>query len=319
MVETANDGVASSAKDEEAKPEDGAAPSATNEEAKHEDGAAPSATNEEAKPEDGAASSAKDEGAKDEDGAASSAKDEEAKDEDGAASSQKDEEAKDEEPPSITELLVQLGRDVSVLAFLETQLAASRNLPQVRRTTRDIAGAIIAALAFLTAFAFANVAALSALATAMSTWVAGLVLCAAWLVLGLVVTVALMVRAGRVTGWKWWRVFWEGPEESLEDLEQARDNAEGSVRETLTRLTPAMTVEIASASVAVAGDVAGGVVDVGEDILDASDEMVEAIAEQLPGGSVVNQVWDVVLAPGRLGVKAATTVLRRGDVPPPER
>ncbi len=217
--------------------------------------------------------------------------------------------------PSITELLVQLGRDVSVLVFLETQLAASRNLPEVRRTARDITGAVIAALAFLTAFAFANVAALSALTGVVSTSVAALVLSAAWLALGFVVTLALMVRAGRVTGWRWWRVFRAGPEESLEDLERARADAEATVRETLTRLTPAMTIEIASASVAVAGDVAGDVVDAGADILETSDQVVEAIAEGLPGGSVVNQMWDVVLAPGRFGVKAATTVFRRGETP----
>jgi hypothetical protein len=63
---------------------------------------------------------------------------------------------------------------------------------------------------------------------------------------------------------------------------------------------------------------AGGVVDAGADILETSDQIVEAIAEDLPGGSVVNQVWDVVLAPGRLGVKAATTVFRRSDAAPPE-
>jgi hypothetical protein len=168
------------------------------------------------------------------------------------ASSAEDEQATGEEStgekgPSITELLVQLGRDVSVLVFLESQLAASRNLPEVRRTARDITGAVIAALAFLTAFAFANVAALSALTDAMTTWAAALLLCAAWLALGSAVTLALMVRAGRVTGWRWWRVFRAGPEESLEDLERARADAEETVRETLTRLTPAMTIEIASA------------------------------------------------------------------------
>jgi hypothetical protein len=248
----------------------------------------------------------------------SSATDEEAKDEEA-----KDEEATDDEAPSITELLVQLGRDVSILVFLESQLAASRNLPEVRRTSRDLTGALLAALAFLTAFAFANVAAFSGLlAAGVSAWVAALLLCVAWLVLGAALTVALMVRAGHVTGWRWWRVFRAGPEESLDDLERARNEAEEKVRETLTTLAPAMTIEIASASVSVAGDVAGdmagGVVDAGSDILETSDQIVEALTEDLPAGSVVNQMWDVVLAPGRFGVKAATTVFRRGDVPTAE-
>lgn len=236
-----------------------------------------------------------------------------------ATSSAEDEEATEPEAPSITELFVQLGRDVSILAFLESQLAASRHLPEVRRASRDIAGALIAALAFLTAFAFANVAAFGALRAAnVSGWVAALILCVAWLALGAALTLALMVRAGHVTGWKWWRVFRAGPEESLGDLEEARANAEQAVRGTLGQLAPAVTIEIASASVSMAGDVAEDVVDAGSDVLETSDRIVEAIADDLPGGSVVNQMWDVVLAPGRLGVKAATTVFRRGDAPPTE-
>jgi hypothetical protein len=66
------------------------------------------------------------------------------------------------------------------------------------------------------------------------------------------------------------------------------------------------------ATVPDAGDVAGGVVEMSGTVLEASDEFVEVITEQLPGGGVVNQVWDVALMPGRFGVKVATTVLRRG-------
>lgn len=58
---------------------------------------------------------------------------------------------------------------------------------------------------------------------------------------------------------------------------------------------------------------AGGVVDAGGDVLEASDDMVEALAEDLPGGGVVNQMWDVVLMPGRYGLRVATTVLKRGE------
>lgn len=228
-----------------------------------------------------------------------------------SVSTAEDEEAKDEDSPSITELLVLLGRDVSVLVFCEAQLAATRNLPEVRRAARDIAGAVVAALAFLTAFAFANVAALDGLTAVLPTWAAALVLCVVWLAVGSALILALMVRAGHVTGWRWWRVFRAGPEESIEDLEQARANAEQAVRETLARLAPAITIEIASASVAVAGDMAGDVVGAGEDLLETTDEIVEAITEDLPGGSVVAQMWDVVLIPGRYGFKVATTVLRR--------
>jgi hypothetical protein len=216
-----------------------------------------------------------------------------------------------EEAPPITELLVQLGRDVGVLVLCEGQLAASRNLPEVRRAARDIVGAVLAALALLTAFAFANVAALNGLTGAMPTWLAALVLSVVWLAIASALVLALLVRAGHVTGWKWWRVFEAGPDESLADLERARSDAEQAVRETLARLAPAVTVEIATASVAVAGDMAGDVVGAGEDLLETSEEIVDTLAEDVPGGGAVRQVWAVVLMPGRLGVRVATTVLRR--------
>jgi hypothetical protein len=209
-------------------------------------------------------------------------------------------------------LLVQLGRDISVLVLCEGQLAASRNLPEVRRAARDVAGAVLAALAFLTAFVFANVAALDGLTEGMPTWLAALILGVVWLAAGSALVLALLIRAGHVTGWKWWRVFQAGPDESLADLERARSDAEQAVRETLAQLAPAVTVEIATASAAVAGDMAGDVVEAGEDLLESSEEIVEAIAEDVPGGGAVRQVWAVVLIPGRFGIRAATTVLRRG-------
>ena len=220
-------------------------------------------------------------------------------------------EEQEEERPQVTELLARLGRELGVLAFLETQLAVGRNMPEVRRVARDVAGAVVAALAFLTAFVFVNVAVLRALEGALSPWLAALVLGLAWVVVGVALAVALMVRAGQVTGWKWWRVFTAGPEEVGRDLESARTDAEAAVRETLGQLAPAISLEIASAALPVATGMAEGVVDAGEGILEASDDIVEAIADELPGGSVVNQIWDVVLIPGRFGVRVATTVLRR--------
>ena len=217
------------------------------------------------------------------------------------------------ETESVTELMVQLGREVSVLVFCEAQLAASRNMPEARRAVRDIAAALVAAVAFLTAFVFANVAAMLGLTSVLSSWLAAVVLTAAWIAVGSALTVALMVRAGRVTGWKWWRVFSGGAEASLNELERARAEAERAVRDTLEQLAPAMTFQIAAAAVPMATDAVGGVVDVGGDLIEASDDMVEGIAEDLPGGGVVNQMWDVVLMPGRFGVKVATTVLKRGE------
>jgi hypothetical protein len=52
--------------------------------------------------------------------------------------------------------------------------------------------------------------------------------------------------------------------------------------------------------------------EVGDEILDASEDFVDAIEEELPAGGAVGQVIDVVLFPGRLCLRIATTVLR-GD------
>jgi hypothetical protein len=162
-----------------------------------------------------------------------------------------------------------------------------------------------------------NVAAVLGLSSVLGPWLAAVVLALIWIALGAALGIALLVRAGHVTGWKWWRVFSAGPEDTLHDLERARDEAEQAVRETLERLAPALTIEIAAAAVPMAtdmaGDVAEGIVDVGSDLIEASDDMVEAIADDLPGGGVVNQMWDVVLMPGRFGIRAATTVFKRGE------
>jgi len=220
-------------------------------------------------------------------------------------------EEEQDEKDSVTELFVQLGHDLSVLGFCEAQLAATRHMPEVRRAARDLAASLVAGAAFVTAFVFVNVAAMLGLSSAVAPWLAAVILAVAWVALGALLAVALAVRAGRVTGWRWWRVFRDGPQESLEDLERARDGAELAVRDTLGRLAPAITVEIASAAVPMAGDMAGSVVDVGGDLLEGSDDMVAAIVEDVPGGGVVNQMWDVVLMPGRFGVRVATTVLKR--------
>jgi hypothetical protein len=213
------------------------------------------------------------------------------------------------EDRSVTELLEQLGRELGVLVLSEAQLETSRNAPEVKRAAAAAAGGGVAAIALLTAFVFVNVAAVSGLSAAVPTWLASLLLAAAWMA----VAGSLLVVFG-ARRWRLWHVFTRNSTEVVTDLEQARDEAGRAVRATLERLGPAMAVELASAAIPAAGDFAGGVVDVGDDLLDASDEIVEAIAGEIPAGGVVNQIWDVALMPGRFGLRVATTVLRR-DAP----
>ena len=224
-----------------------------------------------------------------------------------------DEAPEQDESASVTELVVQLGRDLSLLSLCEARLAASRNMPQVRRTVRDLLATLVVAVAFAAGFVLLNVAAVTGLATAMPSWAAALVLAAAWLVVGGAVLLALSVRAGHVTGWSWWRALRGGPEDAQRQLEEARADAIAAVRATLEQLAKAITVEIAAGAVPIASGMAEGVVDVGESLIDAADEGVEELVDDLPGGSVVNQIWDVALMPGRFGLRVATTVLKREE------
>jgi hypothetical protein len=215
---------------------------------------------------------------------------------------------------SVTELFEQLGFELSELSMSEGRLEAARNLPEVRRSARDLSGALIVIVAALTGFAFLNVAAVDGLSSSMSSGLAALVLAALWLAVASVLLFGFMARARR---WLLWIVLKVPPTtEAIDELERRRDAAGRAARSTLEQLGPALAVQIALAAVPKAGevadDVATGVVEVADTVLEVSDETVEVLAEQIPGGGMANQVWDVALMPGRLGVRVATTVLRRG-------
>lgn len=198
---------------------------------------------------------------------------------------------------SVGELLEQLGRQVAALVYYESRLVASRNKRQLQRAGLGVAAVLGVVAALLAAFVLANTAALLALATVMDGWLAALVLAAAWSAVAAVLAFAL------------WRRVKRAAEGEGETAEEARARAEEDVRATLERLGPVITKEIALAAV----PSADGIADLGEDLIEGADEFVEEIVEELPGGGVVNQVWDVVMAPGRFGIRVATTVLKRGE------
>ena len=50
-------------------------------------------------------------------------------------------------------------------------------------------------------------------------------------------------------------------------------------------------------------------VDATDEIIEKADEITDVIEERLPGGVVVNRVFDFVLVPGRFGVRIARSVL----------
>jgi Putative Actinobacterial Holin-X, holin superfamily III len=231
-----------------------------------------------------------------------------------AQADDEEESEKSEDGPTLTELVELLGRRLSELGAAEAKLEAARNMPEVRRGARDGAGALVVVLAALTAFAFVNVAAMEGLSKVVTNWVAALLLAVVWLVIAGVLLFGVM---GRTRQWLLWILVKEPPTETVEELERERDDAGKAALSTLERLGPALAIQIALAAIPevgdVAEDVAGGVIEIGDSVLEASDEIVEVVTEQIPGGGVVNQVWSVALTPGRFGIRVATTVLRRGS------
>jgi hypothetical protein len=213
-----------------------------------------------------------------------------------------------EEARSLTDLLEELSRELSDLGKAEAQLEAARNMPEVRQSARDVSGALVVVLAALTAFVFLNVAAMDGLSRFLPTWLAALVLALAWITVSGVLLLGLMGRARR---WIAWLLIKEPPRKAVDELERERDAAAEATRSTLELLGPALAIQIALAAMPNADDVADGIVDAGDSVLDASDEIVAEFTEELPGGGAVRQVWAVALMPGRMGIKVATTVLRR--------
>jgi uncharacterized membrane protein (DUF485 family) len=208
-----------------------------------------------------------------------------------------------DEAQSVTELVEELCRELGQLTLYEAQLEAARNMPELRRGLRDGAVAVVAVVALLAAFVFANVALFIGLSSAMRAWLAALVLAGAWIAVGALLALGVFARVRR---WRLSKAFLTSSKEVQDQLEQARDTAAAAARETLEQLGPAFSIQVAAAAIPSAGGIVEGV-------LDVSDDAVEAIVEELPGGSVVNQIWDVALIPGRFGLRIATTVLRREE------
>jgi hypothetical protein len=216
-----------------------------------------------------------------------------------------------EKDRSVTELLEQLGRDLSGLALREAELETARHSAEVKLAARKLCVVGVIGVGFLAAFAFLNVAAFSGLSTSLSPWLSALVLAAVWLVIGGLASVVVVTHVRRSP---LWRVLMARPADAIDELERTRKEAAEAARETLGQLGPALSIEIASAAIPSASGIAGGVVGAGEGLLEASDEIVDSIIDELPAGSVVNQIWDVALMPGRFGLRVATTVLKRESV-----
>lgn len=219
----------------------------------------------------------------------------------------------DEVEAQATELLEQVGRDASMLVLREVELTTSRHIPELRRAARDLTVVVGVAVAFATAFALGNWAIVDALSSPLPGWRAPLVLAAIWLALGALLLVFVVHRSERVLDWRWWKVTGAGPEDRVRDREQARDEAQHTLRESLQQFAGAVAREAGVLVATAVVPIAGGAAEAGEKVLDAVDDVTDAIEEKLPGGGVINRVTDLALKPGRYALGAVNKGLKRDE------
>ncbi len=224
--------------------------------------------------------------------------------------------------PDVTDRVEDVARAVAALAARGGELAAVQHQDDVRRAARTAAGLATVAIALLTGFAFANVAAEQVLSTSLSGWRAPLVLAGVWVLVG--VAAFALVRH-----WEpWLRRLLRGTggerEVVLAERQRAFDDAQAAVHEAIEALAATAAAEaqreIAAAvvpdSIADAGD---KLADAGDKALDLVDDATDAIEGSIPGGVIINRAFDIALAPGRIGVRAVRIVFSYGqsgaDVP----
>jgi hypothetical protein len=213
------------------------------------------------------------------------------------------EEAEQAEPET-SELLEKVGRSASTLVLREVQLTTSQHIPELARAARDLSAVVAVVVAFVTAFALANWAIVEALFPSLPGWRAPLVLAAIWVGVGVLVAFLLLVRTGRLTGWHWWKGITSDPDTAVRSREEARDDAEAALRESLKEFAAAVARDAGVLVTAAIVPIGGNAAEAGEKVIDAVDDMTDAIEEKVPGGSVINKVATLALKPGRYALGA---------------
>ena len=180
-------------------------------------------------------------------------------------------------------------------------LATLRNKATIRRNAPTVILAALAVTAGVTAYVLVNWAAVDGLSTTWHGWRAPLALAVAWLLVAVVAAV-LVYRRSSMT-------FSEA-------------EAEAQLRATLEELAEAVAGAAREQIAAAILPIAGGVVEAGEemvyatdDVIEAADEITDVLQARLPGGVVVNRAFDLVLVPGKFGVRVARVVLKVGQEP----
>jgi hypothetical protein len=217
---------------------------------------------------------------------------------------------------SVSERVEGVARAAGLVALRGADVIAAQRQPDVRRAVVDLASLAIVVTAAVTAFAFANWAAAAALTTVLSDWFAGLILAAIWIAIAVLLG-AFLLRGDRSLLSYRKRFLAKETVETLPQRQEALEEAEQELRVQLDALADAIGAAAQERIAAAILPLAGGVVEVGEDMVDATDQVIEAadeitdtIAENVPGGFVVNRAFAFVLVPGRFGIRVARTVFK---------
>ncbi|HEX6762999.1 MAG TPA: phage holin family protein [Gaiellaceae bacterium] len=216
--------------------------------------------------------------------------------------------SEDAREKTASDLLEQVGRDAGILVFRELQLTAARHDEEIRRAARNLAITAAVVVAFTTAFVVLNWAIVEALKGPLPGWRAPLVLAAAWAAIGAAGAVFLATRPEGIAGIRALLASTGGDDT---DLEAARDRAEEKMRASIGELSGAVASETGVLVAAAIVPMAGGAMDAGEKLLDEADEITDRLEEVgLPGGRIANQVFDVVLVPGRLFIRVTSAAFK---------
>jgi hypothetical protein len=219
---------------------------------------------------------------------------------------------------SVSEGVEGVARAAGLVALRGADVIAARRQPDVRRAVIDLGSLAIVVAAAVTAFAFANWAAASALTTAVSDWFAALIMAAIWIAVA-VLLAAFLLRGDRSLVSYRKRFLAKDAAETLPERQEALEEAEQELRVQLDALADAIGAAAQERITAAILPLAGGMVEVGEEMVDATDEVIDAadeitdaIEERVPGGFAVNRAFDFALVPGRFGIRVARTVFKLG-------
>ena len=212
-----------------------------------------------------------------------------------------------DEDQGLTEVVEQLGRDVSALLLREADSPPFAIVRQYARA-RDAIAVGVAVVAFGTTFLLANWATVRALSGLPDG--GPLVLSVAWAIVGCVLVLVLILHSRESTGSSWWHAF-----VGRDDVEIVED---ANARE---RCPPACAPAAGEARGATATNaeaiVAAAVVPIARHRQRRRgrsrryEAAFEDVVEKIPGADLVAEVIDFVLIPGRLGIRIMATVMKR--------